>query len=288
MPALLNNRVLYRDGVAIATLSGGEITWLEDLEPADARCSRKRAGETPGRITAACVSALRPDRRSQGPRARARSPALRRCTESRCRASVPSRRIECNSRVVSTAPVAPIGWPCAIAPPSTLTMSSGRPSSRRTASGTAANASLISTRSTSREVPASALQRLPDRGHGTDAEHAGLDRRDAVSDEARDRLQAIAARRTSRSGDDHRRRTAVEPGRVAGRDRAVLAKRRLQLGEHLQRRLRPIRLVGVEASADLFALDFDADDLRREAAALSARRRNAAASARPSDPGLRA
>ena len=39
VPALLNNRVLYRDGVAIATLAGGEITWLEDLEPADARAA---------------------------------------------------------------------------------------------------------------------------------------------------------------------------------------------------------------------------------------------------------
>jgi len=39
LPALLNNRVLYRDGVAIATLAGGEITWLEDLEPADARAA---------------------------------------------------------------------------------------------------------------------------------------------------------------------------------------------------------------------------------------------------------
>ena len=32
----------------------------------------------------------------------------------------PSRRIEWMMRVVRTAPVAPIGWPCAIAPPSTL------------------------------------------------------------------------------------------------------------------------------------------------------------------------
>jgi ATP-dependent Lhr-like helicase len=39
VPALLNNRVLYRDGVAIATLTGGEITWLEDLAPADARAA---------------------------------------------------------------------------------------------------------------------------------------------------------------------------------------------------------------------------------------------------------
>ena len=32
---------------------------------------------------------------------------------------MPSRRIECRMRVVSTAPVAPIAWPCAMAPPST-------------------------------------------------------------------------------------------------------------------------------------------------------------------------
>jgi ATP-dependent helicase Lhr and Lhr-like helicase len=39
VPALLNNRVLYRDGVAIATLTAGEITWLEELQPADARAA---------------------------------------------------------------------------------------------------------------------------------------------------------------------------------------------------------------------------------------------------------
>jgi len=42
-----------------------------------------------------------------------------------------------------------MAWPCAIAPPSTLTISSGRPIFFITASGTAANASLISIRSTS-------------------------------------------------------------------------------------------------------------------------------------------
>jgi len=39
VPALLSNRVLYRDGVAIATLTGGEITWLEDLPPAERRAA---------------------------------------------------------------------------------------------------------------------------------------------------------------------------------------------------------------------------------------------------------
>src|SRR5271165_562258 len=51
-------------------------------------------------------------------------------------------------RVVRTAPVAPIGWPWAMAPPSTLTISSGRPSSRATTMTIAAKASLISIRST--------------------------------------------------------------------------------------------------------------------------------------------
>ncbi len=37
IPALTNNRVLYRDGVAIAGLSGGEVHWIEQLEPREAR-----------------------------------------------------------------------------------------------------------------------------------------------------------------------------------------------------------------------------------------------------------
>ena len=37
VPALLNNRVLYRDGVAIATLVAGEIQWLESLGTAEMR-----------------------------------------------------------------------------------------------------------------------------------------------------------------------------------------------------------------------------------------------------------
>lgn len=39
VPALLNNRVLYRDGVAIATLVAGEIQWIENLAPAEARAA---------------------------------------------------------------------------------------------------------------------------------------------------------------------------------------------------------------------------------------------------------
>jgi ATP-dependent Lhr-like helicase len=39
VPALANNRVLLRDGVAIATLVAGEVQWLEKLDAADARAA---------------------------------------------------------------------------------------------------------------------------------------------------------------------------------------------------------------------------------------------------------
>ena len=55
VPALLNNRVLYRDGVAIATLVAGEIQWMEILEPAQARAAEDGVGQAADRIAAACV-----------------------------------------------------------------------------------------------------------------------------------------------------------------------------------------------------------------------------------------
>jgi ATP-dependent Lhr-like helicase len=35
LPALAGNRVLYRDGVPLALLAGGEVNFLEQLEPAE-------------------------------------------------------------------------------------------------------------------------------------------------------------------------------------------------------------------------------------------------------------
>jgi ATP-dependent helicase Lhr and Lhr-like helicase len=37
--SLTNNRILYRDGIAVATLVGGEIAWIQALGPADARAA---------------------------------------------------------------------------------------------------------------------------------------------------------------------------------------------------------------------------------------------------------
>lgn len=42
IPALLNNRVLYRDGSPVAALVSGEIEWIERLEPAAERLTEVR------------------------------------------------------------------------------------------------------------------------------------------------------------------------------------------------------------------------------------------------------
>jgi ATP-dependent Lhr-like helicase len=51
VPALASNRVLYRDGLAVAALTGGEIQWIQALAPADARVATalltRRQGASP-------------------------------------------------------------------------------------------------------------------------------------------------------------------------------------------------------------------------------------------------
>src|SRR6185503_13191523 len=61
----------------------------------------------------------------------------------------PRRRSSCSAVAVSLAPVQPSGWPSAIAPPCTLSLSSGMPSSRWQYTDWLANASLSSNRSIS-------------------------------------------------------------------------------------------------------------------------------------------
>ena len=43
VPALAINRVLYRDGAAIASLIGGEVQWIEQIEPGAARAAAENA-----------------------------------------------------------------------------------------------------------------------------------------------------------------------------------------------------------------------------------------------------
>ena len=71
------------------------------------------------------------------------------------------------------APVAPIGWPSAQAPPLMLSLSAGMPMSRAAAIATAAKASLTSKRSTSAAVQpvfASTLRMAPT---GASVNHSG-------------------------------------------------------------------------------------------------------------------
>ncbi len=74
-------------------------------------------------------------------------------------------------RVQHAAPDAPIGWPMAMAPPLTLTLSGSQPKSLLTAQAWAAKASLASTRSRSSTDQPAFLQRLarwPDRAGAHD------------------------------------------------------------------------------------------------------------------------
>jgi ATP-dependent helicase Lhr and Lhr-like helicase len=41
--ALTNNRVLYRDGAAVASLIGGEVQWIERLEAGSVRAAAENA-----------------------------------------------------------------------------------------------------------------------------------------------------------------------------------------------------------------------------------------------------
>ena len=80
--------------------------------------------------------------------------------------------------------------------------------------------------------------------------------------------------------DDHGRRSAVEPGRIAGGDRAILAESRPQLGEALERGVRAVVLVLLEEArlVPLAQLDWHdligelAGDLRRRETLLRALR----------------
>ena len=106
----------------------------------------------------------------------------------------PPRACSAWTSVVSTrAPLAPIGWPSAIAPPCTFTLAGSSFSSRTTASDCAANASFSSIRSRSPTRHLGAFQRLAhrlDRPHAHDHRiHAGR----AVREDPRERLASELA-----------------------------------------------------------------------------------------------
>src|SRR5262249_3132829 len=83
------------------------------------------------------------------------------------------RRISCRIVVVSFAPVQPSGWPSAIAPPLTFSLSGSIGSSRRQASTWAANASFSSTRSMSSSERPVSLSTLRIAGTGPMPKRSG-------------------------------------------------------------------------------------------------------------------
>ena len=130
------------------------------------------------------------------------------------------------------APLMPIGWPSAIAPPLTLTFSGSTPSSRVETMPTAAKASLISTRSRS-------FGSMPSRAHALAIARDGCVCRvrvrpgdDAVRADLGERGQAQLGG-LLRAHDDDRAGAVGDLRGRAGGDRAVLGEGRLELGQAL-------------------------------------------------------
>src|SRR5260370_5020904 len=121
------------------------------------------------------------------------------------------------------------------------------------------------------EPPPRSVERLTDGRDRPEAEHAGLDRGDAIGDEARDRCEAALVRPVS-VGEDDGGRAAVYAGRIARGDRPVLAECRPQRGERFQRRLRPIGLIRIEYRLALPAGKLDQNGLHHELSTLLRRR----------------
>ncbi len=217
-----------------------------------------------------------------------RSPVLRRCRPRRSRAS----RRDAASRAASVSrsrvPLMPSGWPSAIAPPFTLTLSRSRPSSFSTERYCAANASLISKRSMSSSARPVLASTLADRRRRPHPHQRRLD-----PDGRPRRRAAPSGVRPWRShrllGGEHQRGAAIhDAARVAGGDAAVLLEHRRQLAQSLERGLGAQVVVLREERAALALLDLDRHDLFGAAAPRPMPARRAAGCAARSGPAPRA
>ena len=100
----------------------------------------------------------------------------------------------CSSRAtvsVQRTPVAPSGWPMAMAPPLTLTLARSSPNSRSTAMYCAPNASLISKRAMSSQLQPGLGQHRADGGRGPDPHDLRRHAYSGPGDDAGQRLAAI-------------------------------------------------------------------------------------------------
>ena len=171
------------------------------------------------------------------------------------------------------APLDPIAWPSATAPPFTLTFSGSMPSSFSTATACTENASLISNRSTSsRSHPAfSATRRTA--STGVISTNLGREPAGRLGHDARERREAERLRALLRH-DDERGRAVVDARRVAGGHRPAFLERRLQLAERGGRRVCSDRLVAIDDHRRTLALrNRDGQDLVLEQAGLGRLRR---------------
>ena len=184
------------------------------------------------------------------------------------------------------APVAPIGWPRAIAPPLGLTFSSSRPRSSMTASACAANASLSSiTPISSSERPARSST-LRDGRHRADAHDLRVDAAARVGEDPRAHGRAELLGLAPSLMQHDRGAGVVHARGVAGGDGAVLLEDRLAAcaidsGEASS------RMCSSRVEVDRLALDphSDRDDLVVEAARPRAPRRRGGATRRRTRPG---
>jgi hypothetical protein len=104
-----------------------------------------------------------------------------------------ARSNSCSAVQIKRAPVEPTGWPSAIAPPFTFTLLMSALNTRCQLNTTAANASLISTRSIF-HVHAGFLEQQLSRVHRTIQQIVRISTSYNASDDARARLQTTAQR----------------------------------------------------------------------------------------------
>ncbi len=140
--------------------------------------------------------------------------------------------------VTSRAPLAPSGWPSAIAPPFGLTCESvvGQAVIARHRQRLRGEGLVQFDDVDVGESQPGLGEHLAHGRRGTEAHDARRDAGNGGGDDARARRQAMALRGIGR-GDQHRARAVVHAGGIAGGDAAVGLDDALQLGERLERGL---------------------------------------------------
>ena len=191
---------------------------------------------------------------------RSRCPCRRRCTAWPGRSAcwcARARRSAC-PRIMP--PVAPSGWPMAIAPPLTLTLSRSTSMSLTKRRTTAANASFISIRSMSSIVSPALASALREAGAGPVSMIVGSAPRDRGGEDARARLEPelgadlLVADRQQRGAVDDAGRVARRVDVVDRLDPVVLLQRDgvepAVLAHHRERRLQARERLDGRAGAD--------------------------------------